>query len=163
VNVREPRPVAFVHPEKNLGKLLLVRGDEKGPLEVRLEPLGTATGRLVDSKGNPAAGIAVAPSINTNLRVRTRLKELKGLPGDLIYFAGSTLFLNERRPYPTPVTADAKGHFTVAGLLPGIKYVLHWLPEAPNGGVYVIQLATVSLEAGKTTKDLGDLKLRDLP
>ena len=79
VNPREPRPLVFVHPEKNLGKLLLVRGDEKGPLEVRLEPLGTATGRLVDSKGNPAAGIVVTPSINTNLRVRTRLKELKDL------------------------------------------------------------------------------------
>jgi RNA polymerase sigma factor (sigma-70 family) len=163
VNVRQPRPVAFLLPEKNLGKLILVRGDEREPLEVRLEPLGTVTGRLLDSKGNPAAGIVLTPAINTNLNQRNRLKELKDLPGDLIYFAGSTSFLGQPRPYPAVVTADAQGRFTVTGLLPGIKYVLHWLPEAPNGGFYLIQLATVSLEAGKTTKDLGDLHLPTLP
>src|SRR5262249_50252639 len=115
VNVREPRPLVFVHPEKNLGKLVLLRGDEKEPLEVRLEPLGTASGRLVDGKGKPAAGSVLFPSINLR---RIPRKDLKDLPGDFVYFAGSSFLLREQRPYPAPVTADAQGHFKAAGLLP---------------------------------------------
>src|SRR5262249_26290111 len=86
VNVREPRPVVFLHPEKNLGKLIVVRGNEKEPLEVRLEPLGTATGRLIDSKGKPAVGIVLSPSIDVD---RIDRKSRKDLPGDLMWFAGS--------------------------------------------------------------------------
>src|SRR5262249_25996570 len=160
VNVCEPRPLAFIHPEKNLGKLLLVRGDEKEPLTVQLEPLGTATGRLLDSKGKPAAGSALFPAIDLR---RIAPRDRKNLPGDFLYFAGSEFLLREQRPYPAPVTGDATGHFKVAGLLPGIKYVLNSFPEAPGGGYYFLTLATVSLEAGKTTKDLGDLKLPDIP
>jgi hypothetical protein len=159
VNVREPRTLVFVHPEKNLGKLIVVRGDEKAPLEIRLETLGVMTGRLVDSKGKPAAGTVVTPSIDL---MRIPRKDRRNLPGDLMYFAGSS-FLGEGRPYPASVTADAQGHFKVAGLLPGIKYALTWFPEAPGGGSYVIQLACVSLKAGKTNEDLRDLRLPDLP
>ena len=74
-----------------------------------------------------------------------------------MYWGGRS-YLGKQREYPAQVTTDANGHFTVAGLLPGIKYVLNWFPEAPQGGVYEIPLATVSLEAGTATKDLGDLK-----
>jgi protocatechuate 3,4-dioxygenase beta subunit len=158
VNPREPRLLVFVHPQKNLGKLLLVRGDEKQPLRVRLEPLGTATGRLVDSKGKPAAGIVITPRINLRSIAR---KDRKTLPSDLLYFAG--IDTHEERPYPTAVTADAKGHFTVAGLLPGIKFALKVYRKAPNGEeITENQLSILSLEAGKT-KNLGDLKLGDLP
>jgi hypothetical protein len=64
-------------------------------------------------------------------------------------------------PYPAPTTVDAEGHFKVVGLLPGIKYTLHSLPpKAPEQiSNPVAGLGSVSLEAGKTTADLGDLKI----
>src|SRR5262249_26884726 len=111
--------------------------------------------RLLDSKGKPAAGVVVTPSIDLR---RTARKDRKDLPGDLMYFAGASPFPQEQGPYPAPVTTDAKGQFTVTGLLPGIKYVFNWFPKAPGGGSYLVELATLSLEAGSTTKDLGDLK-----
>src|SRR5262249_53974719 len=34
LNPKEPRHLVFIHPEKKLGKVLRLRGDEKGPLVV---------------------------------------------------------------------------------------------------------------------------------
>jgi hypothetical protein len=51
LNPEEAREVVFLHREKKLGRILTVRGDETGPLEVRLERCGTITGRIVDHDG----------------------------------------------------------------------------------------------------------------
>ena len=58
---------------------------------------------------------------------------------------------------------DAQGRFKVRGLLPGIKYTFHAYHDDVGGRYFMDKLATVSLEAGKTAKDLGDLRLRDRP
>jgi RNA polymerase sigma factor (sigma-70 family) len=47
------RELIFLHRQKNLGKALSVRGDEAGPLTVRLDPCGSILGRLVDRGGKP--------------------------------------------------------------------------------------------------------------
>jgi RNA polymerase sigma factor (sigma-70 family) len=125
LNVREPRPVFFVHPEKNLGKLMVLRGDEKGPLEVRLEPLGTATDRLLDSKGQPAAGRFITPLIDVHGMAR---KDRKDLPGNLMVFAGNELrspvfFAEQLGPYPgCPALLVIQVHLpTVQRLAPLLK------------------------------------------
>src|SRR5262249_19134748 len=56
LNPRRPRALIFFHLEKRLARVLLVRGDEPAPLVVRLAPLGTVRGRLVDAAGRPVAG-----------------------------------------------------------------------------------------------------------
>ncbi len=45
--------LVFVQPEKKLAAVCRLGRDEKGPLEVRLTALGTATGRVVDAAGKP--------------------------------------------------------------------------------------------------------------
>jgi hypothetical protein len=50
---RHPRQLFFYHREKHLGAAVLVRGDEKKPLTVRLQPCGSVTPRILDAKGHP--------------------------------------------------------------------------------------------------------------
>jgi hypothetical protein len=50
------RRLLFYHKEKGLGCALELRGDETGPLTVRLQPCGSAVGRVVDKAGKPVAG-----------------------------------------------------------------------------------------------------------
>src|SRR5262249_7965925 len=50
------RTLIFRNAEKGLGKTLRVDGSVAGPIDVRLEPLGSLTGRLVDAAGNPQSG-----------------------------------------------------------------------------------------------------------
>ncbi|HJT77268.1 MAG TPA: sigma-70 family RNA polymerase sigma factor [Gemmataceae bacterium] len=52
----EARDVYFVHPGKHLAALARVRGDDRGPLTVKLGPWGVVTGRLVGADGKPQAG-----------------------------------------------------------------------------------------------------------
>jgi RNA polymerase sigma factor (sigma-70 family) len=59
LNPHGARPLSFRHAGKALGTALSVRGDETGPLTVRLEPCGRVRGRLVDRAGSPVPGIPV--------------------------------------------------------------------------------------------------------
>ena len=47
------RTLIFRNAEKGLGKTLRIDGSDPGPIDVRLEPLGSLTGRLVDAAGKP--------------------------------------------------------------------------------------------------------------
>jgi hypothetical protein len=53
---RRNRDLFFRHEGKALGKVLTVRGDEPGPLKVRLDPCGSVVGRLADAHGTPLPG-----------------------------------------------------------------------------------------------------------
>src|SRR5579883_487897 len=53
------RKLIFCQEEKHLGKVLQLRGDEKGSLTVKLEPLGIVTGRMINAEGRPLAGLTV--------------------------------------------------------------------------------------------------------
>src|SRR5262249_17609725 len=55
LNPARPRTVAFVHKERKLAAQVALRGDEKGPLTVKLEPWGAVAGRALDDEGNPLA------------------------------------------------------------------------------------------------------------
>ena len=55
----EPRRLTFLHKEKRLAGTLLVRGDEKSPLTVKLEPWGVLTGLLVDGEGRPQPNVQI--------------------------------------------------------------------------------------------------------
>ncbi len=56
-----PRTLVFFHPEKKLGKVIQLQGDQTKPLLVRLEPLNAAlSGRILDAKGRPWPGLTVS-------------------------------------------------------------------------------------------------------
>jgi RNA polymerase sigma factor (sigma-70 family) len=54
---RGTREVSFLQSDKQLAKVMTIRGDEVGPLKVRLEPCGWVNGRFVDKNGNPKPGV----------------------------------------------------------------------------------------------------------
>ena len=52
-----PRRVTLTHEGRKLAGSVYLKGDEVGPLTVRLQPSGTVTGRIVDEEGRPRGGL----------------------------------------------------------------------------------------------------------
>jgi RNA polymerase sigma factor (sigma-70 family) len=137
----EARQLQFVHRERKLAGQLVVRGDEKGEVTVRLAPWGALTGRVLDEDGRPLAG------------VRIHLGFL--LPR---FFQPVTWWVE---PQGEVVTTDRDGRFRAEGITPGLKFRLSaarddkFLPlaGAPDGQ------RVLSVGAGQTT-DLGDVRTK---
>ena len=138
---RKPRKVVFIHPKKKLGKVLLVRGDQAGPLTVRLGPLGAITGRVLDADGRPWAG----------LTVQVHPPHLRGFPD---FDDAFRTMLNVKQ------TTDREGKFRIEGLLPGVPYGLSVVSGVGRAPYYLPSLP--ALKSGATT-DLGDLKSKLSP
>jgi RNA polymerase sigma factor (sigma-70 family) len=58
-NPRRARNLVFTHTARKLGAFVTVAGEQKEPLVVKLEPLGSVAGRILDEEGKPAAGMTV--------------------------------------------------------------------------------------------------------
>ena len=54
-----PRRVTITHAGRRLIGTADLKGDETGPMTVRLQPWGTITGRIVDDDGQPRSGLEV--------------------------------------------------------------------------------------------------------
>ncbi len=134
-----PRTVSFVHKERRLVGHAVLRGDEKGPVTVRMEPWGVLTGRLVDGDGKPVAGARLGwnyPSLPA-----------PGLAPPAELFA-----------------TDAGGRFRVEGLTPGVKFEIT-LPGGEKKAVTYSAgeaLKGLTIEGGQT-KDLGDVRVNVTP
>jgi TIGR03009 family protein len=131
VDPREHRMLIFVHPERRLAKTLEVPGNAEGPVAVRLEQAGTATGRLVDEAGQPR------PDVDLVIHLVTK-------------DGGVAEHLHGR------IATDREGRFRVEGLAPGVVYQVNLRGKAPNltiGGV----INKLTIKAGEM-KDLGDVK-----
>jgi protocatechuate 3,4-dioxygenase beta subunit len=130
---RNPRYMLFWHKEKGLGRAVLVWGDERGPITLHLEPLGTVTGRLVDEEGKPLAGITV--NADWSSARRGIYRQFSGL------VTGN--HLQPEGLFWQTVKTDGEGRFQMPRLIPGFSYELRTdanarltknLP-APTGGV----------------------------
>jgi hypothetical protein len=131
--------------------VLTLRGDEAGPLTVRLEPTGTLTGRVVDAEGRPWAGLGL------NAYVNLKSMDSKTLPYEALHPFGFAYHLLSR-----PGTTDADGQFRVEGLIPGLTYGLEPAVKVSKEKVAkpILFFATrqgLSVESGQT-KDLGLLQ-----
>jgi RNA polymerase sigma factor (sigma-70 family) len=154
LNPKDPRCLVFVHPEKKLGKIQEVRGDEEGDLTIKLEPLGSVTGRLVNADGSAAGGLTITP------QPPRRFADYKRLPIGLLRTIGSRVgFDNDTRKWlPEPVKTDKDGNFQMDGFLAEFDYEL-WVSDGMLQGARTLHRVDVRVEPGKT-KALGAVKLQ---
>jgi hypothetical protein len=126
------RSLVFLHPDRQLVKALELQGNAQDPLVVRLEPAGTATGRLVDEYDQPRPGV--------NL---------------LIHFVRKDNgYVAEHLPHR--IKTDAEGRFRVEGLAPGVVYQINLAGKPPNNTIGSV-VSRLSIQSGET-KDFGDVK-----
>jgi hypothetical protein len=97
-----PRPgtaeeLEVVQEDRSVGKLLQLRGDERDPIKITLQPTGTVAGRLVDDETRARPLIPIM--INQHLKTRS--------------FWRSSVCLT-----------DAEGRFRITGLMPEVVYSL---------------------------------------
>jgi hypothetical protein len=145
---RTTQPVLFYHPEKRLSKLEWVKADQGRALTVRLEPPGTITGRVVDARGRPVAGLDVGARVTRDV-----LFDM-GMPTSALIFqnTGAT-------------KTDAEGKFRLEGFLPGLQHTLHGYGKVLGEG-RVVPLATdLSVKSGevKDVGDVGDVETKEPP
>ena len=112
LDLKYPRTLIFYHAGKKLAKTLVLHGDEKGPVTVRLEPLGALTGRVVAGDGKPASGVAASLLFEE--------KQEGALPWEA-YYRGEPF---RRALLSKGATTDKDGRFRIEGLVAGLKYDL---------------------------------------
>ncbi len=122
----------------NRGRLL-VRGDDKRELTVRLEPWGTLAGRIIDEDGQPMAGVRIQLSFHHST-----------------FFRPVTWWASQMGE---EVQTDKEGRFRAEGITPGMRFRLHASSKTNflmlSGGTEGTD--DLSARPGET-KDLGDLK-----
>jgi RNA polymerase sigma factor (sigma-70 family) len=104
----EPRLLQFLHLEKKLAGSVVMRGDEKAPVTVKLGPAGTLTGCFVTTDGKPLGDLEIfcltsGPVASPDIREKPDVT------------AGS---------FPRGPRTDKDGKFRIEGLAPGLKYRL---------------------------------------
>jgi hypothetical protein len=139
LNPNRPRRLAAFHREKKLGGTVLVRGNEKEPVALRLGPVGSVAGRLLDTDSRPLAGVLV--SIYGDGTVG----------GELYRFA---------RPTGNPVVTGKDGRFTVTSVVPEVPFYL----QMRQGKTYLGGKPKIGLRQLKPgeTLDLGDRRTEPL-
>jgi RNA polymerase sigma factor (sigma-70 family) len=136
INPRAPRRLYFYHDAERLVGTVLVKGNEKELLRVRLQPWGTMTGRLVTEDNRPLGPVGL--------------------------FAGNPD--PSRISIPGHLHTDRDGHFRIEGLVPRVKYSVYFTNDPPGGPSaavgYLFQ--HLSVQAGET-RDLGTTKGKRFP
>jgi RNA polymerase sigma factor (sigma-70 family) len=151
-----PRLICFADHEKKLAGSVVLRGDEKEPVTVKLEPSASVTGRLLGADGQPIKNVALW---------FTQLPPLKpGQPRAMDVGIHVVARLPGKNPDPR---TDENGRFKVECLIPGLKYHLAWMDTSGafdedhfrwKGLVF----SNLVLKPGEA-KDLGDVKLQPFP
>jgi hypothetical protein len=136
----KPRLVVFYHPEKKLAGSLTLKGDEKAPVTVKLDPVGSIKGRLLDAEGQPLIGAVVEV----------------GYPdreaGDIHQVAHKAM----------RVVTDADGAFTYDGLIQETKFFV----EAIRHGKRFVEESSkprepiVHVVKPGECRDLGGIKMK---
>ncbi len=129
----KPRRVIVTHAGRKLIGTAYLKGDEAGPLTIRLQPWGTIAGRVVDEEGQPHKGVEIN-SIDGIFQKRPDVKVI--LPAD--------------------VRIGGDGRFRVERLVPGLKYGASASDRANR--LYGVVFRDVTVAPGEV-KDLGNLKI----
>jgi hypothetical protein len=133
---QQGRTLSFIHKERKLIGHVVLEGNEEGPVQVRMQPWGVLTGRLVGASGKPLSGI----------RITLHYPRLPS-PGV--------------RPPDESAVTDAAGRFRIEGLLPGLKHELALKKEKATLSAGEA-LKGLSARSGEV-KDLGDVRVTITP
>ncbi len=135
LNPNQTRRLAFAHAGRKLAGSITVRGDEAGPVTVRLQAMATLSGRLLDEDGKPLADAQVS----------------------LAYadYASRAVSGYSGRPTPGGVKTDADGRFVVRDVLPDLPFALVFRKGGHfrDTGERFRKLSLAPAE----TKDMGDI------
>ena len=133
-----PRRIVVWHEGRKLIGSALLKGDEPGPVIVKLGPWGTVTGRVVDDEGNPRKGAFIgSPDGNERPHPET---------DDIMY----------RSDQGHGIALGDDARFRIEGLVPGLRYGA----IARSASEYYGDLFANLTVAPGEVKDLGDLKLQ---
>jgi hypothetical protein len=152
------RILLFLHTEKKLGAAVVVRGDADEAITVKMQPLGSVEGRVLDADGKPWAGLKVKlhPQAPTPAEYDTLPIEAFGLQG--VYAFRPDLW---SAFVGRDAVTDADGRFKLEGVLPGVEFTLYVSDgDLAKERTLVVTRKQVGVETGKA-KDLGDLKKGD--
>ena len=132
----KPRRVIVIHTGRKLIGSVYLKGDEAGPVTVRLLPWGAVVGRIVDDDGKPRTGLALSSAGGSD----PERPDVQGvLPGS--DFGG--------------IRIGSDGRFRVERLVPGLQY---GAGVADRGMGIGDLFHDVTVTTGEV-KDLGDLKV----
>jgi len=132
----KPRYIQAIDEKNQRAGAVLVTGEDKGPVELKLEPWGVLTGRVVDEGGEPMANVSLTFTWDISPDENVRRK------------AGMSPLGNFQ--------TDKDGRFRIPGLVPGMTYtVVNVRASVIRGAV----ARDVSVKSGET-KDLGEVRLR---
>jgi RNA polymerase sigma factor (sigma-70 family) len=140
LEAKKPRRLIFLHPGRQLGGTLTVRGDEKEPLTARLAPTGAVIGRLLDIDGQAIAGVEIG----------------------LAFDDGDAREMYRRlHPDRPPTRTDKEGRFRIEGVVPGVKFGL----SLRQGRIYLAGEPRIGLRQVKPgeTLELGDIHTKPRP
>jgi hypothetical protein len=145
INPRRERVLVFYHLDKKLGKVMHVPGAETGELKVKLAPMGSVQGRLIDDKTKKPM-----PGTRVTVEISRRLADYNDLPDELLQ--------EHKKHLLRVVMTDEDGRFNVDGLVPGLKYNLVCSDGELRPGVTIFShREDIRIEPGKAT-DLGELQ-----
>lgn len=138
----KPRMLLFMHKEKKLAGSVLVRGDEKNAIQVKLEPWGILIGRVLDAEGKPWA--------NGKLRFHRYLPRANPGSAD-----------GEQATLPdVEYKTNADGTFRLEGLAPNAEYSLY-MYEGERTMIGPLAGERIKLKAGETRQLNARLKISE--
>jgi hypothetical protein len=133
-----PRRVIVMHEGRKLIGTAFLKGNETGPVTIKLQPWGSVAGRIVDDEGRPRKAMFIgSPDGNQNKHPDTH----DILPGS---------------DWNQGVRVGDDGRFLVEGLVPGLKYSANARTGYEDYGDLFVDVVIAPGEA----KDLGDLKVQ---
>ena len=134
---KAPRTIHVLHVAKKLGGAVVIRGDEQEPVTVKLAPVGAITGKVLDSDGQPIAGVSVGVQFNV---------------------ATASELYRQVNLSQTPPKTDKNGLFRLDGIVPGMKFYLSMM----KGQEYYTgepKIGQKQVKSGETL-DLGAIKVQ---
>jgi hypothetical protein len=153
-------PAFFLDPERKLGAVARFTGQSGafGPVNVRLEPCGTAKLRLVTAEGKPLDRSDARPLASTVVTPGPTPGGPQAKDGPLFGDEAGVLLLDPVN-YGFNFQSDAQGRLTYPALIPGATYRIKDMSPAFDGGAPAIR-KEFTVKPGETL-DLGDILIAE--